>query len=106
MCFCCAADPAPPVGPGPVLSGAACAHSVSEILLVDELGVGLDTVVVGCDMGDGGGFRNATTDANGRICFSVAVGTTVTVRVDDVHEAAAGDATATTSGTHFALGGP
>ncbi len=105
MLFCIAGF-TPPASARPVIPSAACAEPVSETLLIRELGVGLNAVAVECNMVDRAGFQNATTNTNGRVCFSVAVGTAVDVRVDDMHEGAAGEATRTASGTHFALGGP
>ena len=101
MCFCCPTPPAPPGNPGAVLSGAQCVHSVSEIRIIDEVGLGLPNTAIECDFNDGAGFVSATTDQEGRVCLSKPIGTQVTVRVQDVHETKAGEAQTTPSGTHF-----
>ena len=104
MCFCCQVDTSDPSSKAPVLSGADCAHSVSEIRLIDETGLGLANVRVKCDFGDGP--VETSTDDQGRICLSAPIGTTVVVTALDVHEMKPGEAQSTKSGDHFAWRAP
>lgn len=102
MCFCCAAETSDPSERAPLLASTDCAHSVSEIHLIDETGLGLRDTRVQCDFKDGTGLHNFTTDAGGRICLSKPIGTTVTIHMPDIHESKPGEAQTTPSGVHFA----
>lgn len=101
MCWWCTDRSTDPNNTAPVHSVAQCDHSVSEILILDELGDPFANTAVECNFG--AGFTAASTDASGRICLSSPVGTVVDVRVPNVHEMAAGDGTTTPSGQHFTL---
>lgn len=81
-------------------------HS-SEIQLIDELGLPMGGVTLQMSVG-GGASSPVTTDASGKICFSSSPGTSVSLRLDDLHESQAGESIVTPSGHHFRAnaGGP
>lgn len=101
MCWWCTSTSSSPSSTASVNGIVDCRNSVSEILILDELGDPFANASL--DLNFGSGFHKATTDANGRIGLSSPVGTLVKVRVSNIHEMAAGDGTTTPSGHHFML---
>ncbi len=103
MCWWCTNNSAPPSSSGSTTGVTGCAHSGSEVLLMDELGEPLAGVAVQCDVG--AGWAGTTTDATGRICFADPPGLAVKIKAPELHEAAPGSGVTTASGKHIALGG-
>ena len=88
--------------PGPI---ATCpANILSEIQLIDELGLPFRNQSVIIHLSSGGTL-NATTNADGKVSFNLPPGTTGEVELADIHESHSGDSTTTPSGRHFAANG-
>jgi len=81
-----------------------CSTALSEILVVDEIGLpfGNQAVTLTVPSGD---TVNTTTLADGRICLDLPPGTTIVVHLVETHEGRSGDSTTTPSGRHFLAGG-
>lgn len=102
----CRSDPpAPSSGSSGIASIiTTCALSQSEILVLDEIGLPFRNAPVIIHL-TGRAPINTTTDANGKVCFTLPPGTAGEVELVNVHESAVGDSTSTASGRHFALNG-
>jgi outer membrane protein OmpA-like peptidoglycan-associated protein len=79
------------------------AHELT-FTLIDELGLPLKKAKVKIKYPDGH-TREATTDDAGTFLARVKPEDSLELEIDDAHEAAAGDASRTPSGTHFHVGG-
>jgi outer membrane protein OmpA-like peptidoglycan-associated protein/phage baseplate assembly protein gpV len=79
------------------------AHELT-FTLIDELGLPLKKAKVKIKYPDGH-TRDATTDDAGTFLARVKPEDSLELEIDDAHEAAAGDASRTPSGTHFHVGG-
>lgn len=114
MCGCGTSAPSAPSSSGSSASSApaaapatspvaSCPHAASELLVVDELGLPYRSASVTVRIG--GGTFTSSTDANGKICLSLAPGTSFEIELAETHEGKAGDSTSTASGRHFSAGG-
>lgn len=103
MCDIFSSPPASPSSGAPVrFPTMGCSRSVSEILILDEIGLPLRGVAVKLTIA--GVERRLTTNGDGFLCLSDPVGTAGQVKVGAIHETRAGDATTTLSGAHFGCG--
>jgi hypothetical protein len=90
--------------PGPGSARNNCPTTGSEILIVDEIGIPLASTTVTVQPSGQSPF-STTTDGTGKICLSSPPGTSVQIQVPNIHEAAPGDSTTTSSGRHFVTNG-